>query len=290
MGPNRGGIRTAKRIKIGIAVLAGFLFACTASMAGDFPGKGEYADWSAALPYYNQANRYLNQGRYQDAILKYQTAIMQYQYDPDFYVNLGVAFRKSDQYEAAEDALKRATELSPKDWIPWSDLANAYLKQNKLKETISAFQRALKCNPPSVEANAMRKDIQDIEKILRMQGKSGPQTTAAEPDYTKAKKKGESNNKSTSRSFLSTKSKITTQKNHTAALTPLAAQSGMTSNNSPGSGNNNNNHTNSNNNAGANSAANAPAGAKRTKQLGSQEQAKQEKEMLQKSGWDYISK
>jgi tetratricopeptide (TPR) repeat protein len=229
MRSSRGGIRTAKQIRNGIALFGTFLLACTAGVAGDFPGKGEYADWSAALPYYNQANRYLNQGRYQDAILKYQTAIMQYQYDPDFYINLGVAFRKSDQYEAAEDALKRATELSPKDWIPWSDLANAYLKQNRLKETISAFQRALKCNPPSVEANAMRKDIQDIEKILRMQGKPGAAATATEADQSSAKKKG-----------------------------------GMSSN--------------------------STTTAKHIKQAGTPAQTKKEQEMLQKSGWDYITK
>ena len=89
MRSSRGGILTAKQIRNGITLLGAFLLACTAGVAGGFPGKGEYADWSAALPYYNQANRYLNQGRYQDAILKYQTAIMQYQYDPDFYINLG---------------------------------------------------------------------------------------------------------------------------------------------------------------------------------------------------------
>lgn len=155
---------------LSLALLTLAINAGSAAFAGDFPGKGRYNDWSAALPYYNQANRYLNQGLYQDAVTKYQMAIMRYQYDPDFYTNLGVAFRKSEQYDAAEDALKRATQLSPNDWMPWSDLANVYLKQNKLKDTMATFQRALKCNPPAGERLAIMKDIADIRKIMRMQG------------------------------------------------------------------------------------------------------------------------
>src|SRR6185369_5497598 len=115
-----------------------FIVAGTASaaFADGFPGKGDPADWEDALPYYNRANRYLNQGRYDDAIEDYKVAIGKYKYDADFYTNLGVAYRKQEDYGSAAECYKRASELNPKDWVPVSDLANAYLKQNKLPETV----------------------------------------------------------------------------------------------------------------------------------------------------------
>jgi hypothetical protein len=140
------------------------------AIAGDFPGQGNSADWSTALPYYNLANKELNEGRYEEASANYQIAISYYKFDPDFYTNYGVALRKLDDYTGAEQAFKQATALNPKDWMPWSDLANAYLKQNKLKETIATFERTLKCNPPAAEKIAIQRDIADIKKIMRMRG------------------------------------------------------------------------------------------------------------------------
>jgi len=50
--------------------------------------------------------------------------------------------------------------------MSWSNLANSYLKQDKLEDTIKAFETALKCNPPAAEKEAILKDIADIKKIL----------------------------------------------------------------------------------------------------------------------------
>lgn len=104
--------------------------------------------------------------RYEDAIQKYHEAIGKYEYDPDFYINLGVALRKVENLQAAEDAFKHAAALNAKDWMSWSNLANSYLKQDKLEDTIKAFETALTCNPPAAEKEAILKDIADIKKIL----------------------------------------------------------------------------------------------------------------------------
>jgi len=150
-----------------------------AVLADGFPGKGDPADWEDALPYYNLANRYLNLGRYEEAIEKYHQAIARYEFDGDFYTNLGVAYRKIDDYPSAEQSFRKATALNEKDWVPWSDLANACLKQNKLKETIAAFEKTLKCNPPPAEKAAIQTDISDIRKILSMQGVGAPQAATS---------------------------------------------------------------------------------------------------------------
>lgn len=125
-------------------------------------------DRSDALPHYNLANKYLNQGRFQDAARKYRDAITIFDKDADFYVNLGVALRKLNDYAGAEKAFKQALALNATDWMAWSNLANAYLKQEKLVETVESFRQCLKCKPPAQERVAIEQDIKDITKILRM--------------------------------------------------------------------------------------------------------------------------
>lgn len=152
------------------------------SWADDFPGKGDRFAWSNALPYYNLANKYLEHGRYEEAKTNFEEAIYRYEYDPDFYVNYGVALRKLESYAAAEEAFKKAIQLRGNDWQTWSNLANAYLKQNRLKETIACFQKAMKMTPPPPpqEKEAMLKDIADINKILSMQAPPPGQSQQAD--------------------------------------------------------------------------------------------------------------
>ncbi|MBX9949349.1 MAG: tetratricopeptide repeat protein [Candidatus Obscuribacterales bacterium] len=152
--------------RLSVLVAVGTLAFCQPCFADGFPGRGNPHDWSAALPYYNLANKYMQQERYEDAIQKYHEAIGRYEYDPDFFNNLGVALRKIENFEAAEQAFKSAAALNAKDWMSWSNLANSYLKQDRLEETIKAFEQSLKCNPPPQEKEAILKDIADIKKII----------------------------------------------------------------------------------------------------------------------------
>jgi tetratricopeptide (TPR) repeat protein len=155
---------------LALALLAS-TFVGSPCLADDFPGKGDRFAWSNALPYYNLANKYLEHGRFEEAKTNFEEAIYRYEYDPDFFINYGVALRKLENYTAAEEAFKKAIELRDNDWQSWSNLANAYLKQNRLKETIACFQKAMKMKPPppQAEKEAMLKDIADINKILSMQ-------------------------------------------------------------------------------------------------------------------------
>lgn len=154
-------------------------------LAEGFPGKGDRFAWSAAIPYYNLANKYLEHGRFDEAVQNYEEAIYRYEYDPDFYINYGVALRKREDYRGAEQAFKKAIELRSNDWQAWSNLANAYLKQNRLKDTIACFQKAMKVQPPPPvqEKQAMLKDIADINKILSMQ--APPPAAPAVPAVSK---------------------------------------------------------------------------------------------------------
>src|SRR5262249_31800231 len=132
-----------KRLLTLLAVAAALAAPDTAAMADEESARpGKTYGYSDALPYYNRGNRYLTQGRYNDAVRDYERAIEYYPEDPDFYINMGVALRKLESYSEAEQCYRTAAKLNPKDWVIWSDLANACLKQNRLKETIANFKKA----------------------------------------------------------------------------------------------------------------------------------------------------
>ncbi len=177
-----------------LMILFAYIINIPQAFADDFPGKGDRFAWGNALPYYNLANKYLEHGRYEDAVAKYEEAIFRYEYDPDFFINYGVALRKLENYSAAEQAFKKAIELRGNDWQAWSNLANSYLKQNRLKETIACFQKAMKMNPPppKEERENMLKDIADINKILSMQQPppAAPAASTSKATATSAKTGG----------------------------------------------------------------------------------------------------
>ena len=141
------------------------------------------AAWSDAIPYYNLANKYLEKARYEDAVDNYHEAIARFPNDPDFYINLGYCYRKLEDFESAEQAFRKALTLNNKDWMTWSNLANALLKQNKLTETVSTFEKCLKLTMPASERAAINRDITDIKKILAMRQAK----TAAKPELITGK-------------------------------------------------------------------------------------------------------
>ncbi|MBK9772804.1 MAG: tetratricopeptide repeat protein [Candidatus Obscuribacter sp.] len=140
-----------------LLVTSSLLFAILPTLAQapqgyGFPGRGNASDWSDALPYYNLGNKYLESGRYDEAIDSFHAACARYDQDADFYINLGVAYRKVDDYQSAE---QEATSLSinDKDWMTWSNLGNALLKQKNSKKqsllltAVSNASRRLKKRP-----------------------------------------------------------------------------------------------------------------------------------------------
>ena len=200
-----------QRLGLSALVAIGFMVLLfnTPVSADDFPGKGDRFAWSNALPYYNRGNKYLEHGRIEEAVQDFEEAIFRYEYDPDFYINYGVALRKRENYTGAEQAFKKALELRPNDWQACANLANAYLKQNRLKDTITCFQKAMKMQPPppQQERDAMLKDIADITKILSMQKRN----EAPAPAISTAKSKPSSGTSSKKQLAQTQKQTATTE-------------------------------------------------------------------------------
>ncbi|MBK9281364.1 MAG: tetratricopeptide repeat protein [Candidatus Obscuribacter sp.] len=80
------------------------------ALAQGFPGKGEPGAWSDALPHYNLGNRYLEHERLDEAIEQYQVAISLYQYDPDFYINLGLCPAQNQRLCRCRESLSQGSQ------------------------------------------------------------------------------------------------------------------------------------------------------------------------------------
>jgi tetratricopeptide (TPR) repeat protein len=163
-----------------------FLAGCTICASADEPAA---TGRSAALPYYNRANRYLSQGRYDDALRDLQEAIKLFPDEPDFHTNLGIAYRKLNRFADAEQEFKIAIAYNRDDWTNWSNLANAYLKQDMLEKTVATFEETLKHKPPAEEQAAIRKDIADIQKILAMRQGDSPKAPSVQSSPAKTTSK-----------------------------------------------------------------------------------------------------
>lgn len=158
-----------------------------------FPGKGDRLLYAEALPHYNLGNKYLAREWYEKAVEKYLDAIKIYEYDADVYTNLAVAYRKLNDIESAETAMRKAVELEPYDWTGWSNLANLLMVQEKFADSYQCFQYALKSpGIPAQEKAFIESNIDGIKKIMKARGLSvdgKPLASMAEPQPV-AKKGG----------------------------------------------------------------------------------------------------
>src|SRR4051812_23086350 len=71
---------------------------------------------------------------------------------PDTYLNLGIAYRHSRDWQKAEDILEEATERYPADSRIPTELANAYLGAGDTDSAREALQRPLRIDPANVAA------------------------------------------------------------------------------------------------------------------------------------------
>ncbi len=83
-------------------------------------------------------------GDFDGSIAKFNEAIAQAPNCHDCYYNIGYAHSQKKEWEKAEAAYKKATELKPDYAEAWSGLANAYNTQKKLDLALEASANAAK--------------------------------------------------------------------------------------------------------------------------------------------------
>lgn len=166
-----------------------------------FPGKGNREAYRASLPAANNGSKFLDEGKFNEAIENYDKAIAIYPFDAGFYCNRGSAyvglkkhseaiasFRKGAQlapdwsynfnnladelritkdFTGAEAAAKTAIQLSPDDPVPVLTLAETYIDMGKPANAKVQIDKASRM-PKSANDQFIKDTIKSyLEKMAR---------------------------------------------------------------------------------------------------------------------------
>lgn len=90
---------------------------------------------------YDDGMDFMDQGDFENAILKFKKAI---EIDPNFafsWDNLGVCYRKSNQYEEAIKAYKKSLEINPEGRMPLMNIAVTYNLKKEFDHAIVYYNK-----------------------------------------------------------------------------------------------------------------------------------------------------
>jgi Flp pilus assembly protein TadD len=83
-----------------------------------------------------------NAGDHPGAIAKFQEGITAFPNCADCFNNIAFSYAQMKEYDKAEEAYKKATEIRPKDPTPWNGLADIYTAQRKSDLAVAASTKA----------------------------------------------------------------------------------------------------------------------------------------------------
>ena len=93
------------------------------------------------------------------------------------FLNLGIAYRHSRDWQKAEDTLQEGTERYPTDPRIPTELANAFLGAGDVDGARNALERALQIDPANVDAAdlfaAVELSVGEVQTALRIWNRSG---------------------------------------------------------------------------------------------------------------------
>jgi len=131
-------------------------------------------------------------GKHDEAIAKFQQGIAVNSNCADCYNNIGYSYTQLKQYDKAEEAYKKATELRPTDAAAFNGLANVYNAQRKGDLAAAASARATELSGSAGAGGGNVDAIFNQGVILFNGGKSGEakplfeQVVKANPDHAEA--------------------------------------------------------------------------------------------------------
>lgn len=89
---------------------------------------------------YNEGNKFLKSGQYDNAVKKYQEALKTSK-DYRIYYQLGVALKKLNKLDEAEEAFKSSIESNPNFDIAYNGLGGTYFQKGKFLEAVESFKK-----------------------------------------------------------------------------------------------------------------------------------------------------
>ena len=83
-----------------------------------------------------------------------------------YHFSKGRSLAEQGQTNAAIDEYKKALELDPNNSMIYSEMAETYLKNNRVREAVDTAERAIKANPDNLEAHRLLSSV-DVQIIGR---------------------------------------------------------------------------------------------------------------------------
>lgn len=101
----------------------------------------------------NAAEDYLEKGLLDSALAAFGLALEENPRIVEAHMGMGDIYRRRDNYELAENAYKRASDIDPTNYDAHYYLGLMRQLAGKVQEAISAYLQALAINPDSIDAN-----------------------------------------------------------------------------------------------------------------------------------------
>jgi len=165
-------------IAISVAV-PGF---CQTQPTQRWPGKGDYKSWDKAMKVFEDGNRALSSGHYDEAIAKYKSAVDMYPQDQNFFNNLGVAYFQKGDLRQAQDNYQQATQQDPNAYGSWNNLAETFRLQNKYEEARSAYMKALEHCTKSDDRAKIEANVQTLRRQMESHPAAASSNTTPQPE------------------------------------------------------------------------------------------------------------
>ncbi len=124
------------------------------------------------MPYLNLGNSFARKKDFRNAISAFNKAIAR---NPEYYLaffNLAFAYTQMGDMGKAEEAYKRTIELNPSFDNAYRNLGITYYVQEMYDKALIYFNRYLEISDDEITKESVRKDIENIERILTSQNKN----------------------------------------------------------------------------------------------------------------------
>lgn len=113
--------------------------------------KNSMSSKKKALDFFEEGHFYLNQAKYDLALVAYNNAV---KIDSKFafaWDNMGICYRKLNRYKEAIDCYKKSLEIDPEGTVPLMNMAVAYNLLNLNKDAIETYEKYIKLHPEDPE-------------------------------------------------------------------------------------------------------------------------------------------
>lgn len=170
----------------GFLLTAVFLFCCASSLNAQ-PGRGKV----------KQGNRLYKEQKYDAAKNKYQDALLEDPNSPLIQFNVGDVTYQTKDYQKAMESFHKTLNVKDAGMqsMAYYNIGNALYRQNKLPESIQAYQEALKLNPGDQDAKYNLEYVRNKLKQNSQPQQQNPQNQQNQKDQKQQDQKNQDDSK-----------------------------------------------------------------------------------------------